>query len=332
MSAFIDEHRASFGVQPICEVLGVSASAFYHRATGARSARDVEDELLLALIGQVHVENYEAYGYRRCWKELLRRGHEVPRCQVQRLMRENGICGAKRRGRPWRTTVADPEALRRPDLVNRDFTAAGPGELLVADFTYVRCWQGTVFFAFVLDVYSRRIVGWQFASHMRAQLVVDALQMALACRERVAHVELVHHSDRGSQYTSDELRAVLAEHDVLASVGSTGDAYDNAMAESFVDTFKTELIADRVWRTKDQLELAIVKWVGWYDNRRLHGELADVPPAEFEENWRAEQPAIFAGSVSCEAEDHHAQLAPRALGDTGPSGSTANPTTIIQPN
>jgi len=119
---------------------------------------------------------------------------------------------------------------------------------------------------------------------------------------------------------------VLAEHDVLASVGSTGDAYDNAMAESFVDTFKTELIADRVWRTKDQLELAIVKWVGWYDNRRLHGELADVPPAEFEENWRAEQPAIFAGAVSCEAEDH--QLAPRALGDTGPSGSTANPTTI----
>ena len=324
MSAFIDEHRASLGVQPICEVLGVSASAYYHRKSGSRSARAIEDERLLELIRAVHRENYEAYGYRRCWKELARRGHAVARCQVQRLMRENDIRGAKRRGRPWRTTVADPEALRRPDLVNRDFTAAGPGELLVADFTYVRCWQGTVFFAFVLDVYSRRIVGWQFAGHMRAQLVVDALQMALATRERVAHVELIHHSDKGSQYTSSDLAAVLAEHDVLASVGSTGDAYDNAMAESFVDTFKTELIADRVWRTKGQLELAIVEWVGWYDNRRLHGEIGDIPPAEFEENWRAEQPAILAGAVSCEAERHLAQLAPRALGDTGPSGSTAN--------
>jgi len=204
VSAFIDEHRARLGVQPICDVLGVSASAYYQRATPERSARAIEDERLLALIRVVHKQNYEAYGYRRCWKELLRRGHTgVPRCQVQRLMAEHGIRGAKCRGRPWRTTIADPEALERPDLVKRDIESDAnhtqPGELLIADFTYVRCWQGTVFFAFVLDVYSRRIVGWQFAGHMRAELVVDALQMALGTRERVEHVELVHHSDRGSQ-------------------------------------------------------------------------------------------------------------------------------------
>jgi len=297
VSAFIDEHRARLGVQPICEVLGVSASAYYHRASGPRSAREVEDERLLELIRVVHKQNYEAYGYRRCWKELLRRGHTgVPRCQVQRLMAENGIRGAKRRGRPWRTTICDPEARERPDLVDRDFSATQPGELLVADFTYVRCWQGTVFFAFVLNVYSRRIVGWQFAGHMRAELVVDALQMALAARERVENVELVHHSDRGAQYTSSELGAVLAEHDVLASVGTTGDAYDNAMAESFVDTFKTELIADRVWRTQTQLELAIVVWVGWYNNTRLHSMLADIPPLEHEDAWRASKSAILATS------------------------------------
>jgi len=301
VSDFINENRASFGVQPICNVLGVSASAFYHRASGAKSARAVEDERLLALIRTVHLENYEAYGYRRMWKELHRRGETVGRCGVQRLMAEHDIRGAKRRGRPWRTTVADPQAAERPDLVNRDFTAQRPGELMVADFTYVRCWQGTVFFAFVLDVYSRRIVGWQFADHMRAPLVVDALQMALATRERVEHVELVHHSDRGSQYTSSDLAAVLAEHDVLASVGTTGDAYDNAMAESFVDTFKTELIADRVWRTKSQLELAIVRWVGWYNHTRLHGELGDIPPIEHEAAWRTSKSVILArsGDLKC---------------------------------
>ena len=161
MSAFIDMKRASFGVQPICETLGVSASAFYHRASGAKSARVLEDERVLALIRVIYAENYEAYGYRRVWKEARRRGHTgVPRCQVQRLMAEHDIRGAKRRGKPWRTTVADPAAAERPDLVNRDFTASRPGELFVADFTYVRCWQGTVFFAFVLDVYSRRILGW----------------------------------------------------------------------------------------------------------------------------------------------------------------------------
>lgn len=282
MSAFIEQRRADFGVELICRTLGVSASAFYQRATARRSAREVEDERLLALIREVHKANYEAYGYRRMWKELWRRGERVARCQVQRLMADNGIQGAKRRGRPWRTTVADPDAGRLPDLVGRDFSASEPGELVVADFTYVRCWEGLVFFAFVLDVFSRMIVGWQLASHMRAELVVDALQMALATRKHLGHVELVHHSDRGSQYTSADLHAVMAAGGVLASVGTTGDAYDNAMAESLVDTYKTELIADRTWRTATEIELATVGWVGWYNNTRLHGELGDIPPVEYE--------------------------------------------------
>ncbi len=282
MSRYIDEHRGRFGVEPICRTLDVSASAFYHRAGAEPCARAVEDERPLARIREVHKANYEAYGYRRTWKALLRAGERVPRCQVQRLMAEHEIRGAKRRGRPWRTTIADPDAHRRPDLVQRDFTAGGPDELWVADFTYLRCWQGLVFFAFVIDAYSRRIVGWQFASHMRTDLVLDALRMALAQRRSGADVELVHHSDRGSQYTSGLYGQVLDDHGVLASVGSVGDAYDNALAESFVDSFKTELIADRVWRTRSQLELAIVEWVAWFNTDRLHGSLGDIPPAEFE--------------------------------------------------
>jgi transposase InsO family protein len=299
----------------------VSASAYYERRDGERSARELEDGRLLALIRAVHEENYEAYGYRRTWKELRRRGEHVPRCQVQRLMAEHGIQGAKRRGRPWRTTTPDPGAERRPDLVERDFTASGPGELLVADFTYVRCWEGLVFFAFVLDVYSRRIVGWQLAQHMRAGLVVDALQMALGTRERVEHVELVHHSDRGSQYTSAEFAAVLAENAVAQSVGSTGDAYDNAMAESFVDTFKTELIADRVWKARSQLEFAIVEWVGWYNTRRLHEALGDVPPVEFELAHLATSGPVDhrAGGLSLRSPYGLAALDPAALDPAAPA-------------
>jgi putative transposase len=206
----------------------------------------------------------------------------VPRCQVQRLMRIHGIQGAKRRGRPWRTTIADPDALRRPDLVQRDFSAPLPNRLWVCDFTYLRCWEGVVYFAFVIDVFSRRIVGWQFAHHMRTDLVLDALRMALAQRGPGADVALVHHSDRGSQYTSADYTQTLDDAGVLASVGSTGDAYDNALAESFVDSFKTELISDRVWRTRTQVELAIVEYVGWFNTSRLHESLDDLPPAEYE--------------------------------------------------
>jgi putative transposase len=282
VSRFIDEHRGRFGVEPICRVVDVSASAYYQRATGQRSERAVEDERLLGRIRELHAANYDAYGYRRMWKALLRAGESVPRCRVQRLMRAHGIVGAKRRGRPWRTTRPDPEARRRPDLVERDFSASGPDELWVADLSYLRCWEGVVFFAFVIDAYSRRIVGWQLAGHMRTTLVLDALRMALHQRGPGADVELVHHSDRGSQYTSIDYTQTLTDHGVLASVGSVGDAYDNALAESFVDSFKTELIADRVWRTRSQLELAVVEYIGWFNHARLHQALGDIPPAEME--------------------------------------------------
>jgi putative transposase len=282
VSAFIDAHRERFGVELICRTIDVSASAYYQRASGQRSAREIADERLLAVIRRVHKDNYEAYGYRRLWKQLLREGEHVPRCQVQRLMREHAIQGAKRRGRPWRSTIADPEAQRRPDLVERDFTASRPDELYVADFTHLRCWEGIVYFAFVIDVFSRRIVGWQFASHMRTTLVLDALRMALAQRGPGADVALVHHSDAGSQYTSIDYAQTLDDAGVLASIGSVGDALDNALAESFVDSFKTELISDRVWRTRTQLELAIVEYVSWFNTSRLHESLGDLPPAEYE--------------------------------------------------
>ncbi len=292
MSAFIEARKDDFGVEPTCRTLGVSASAYYRRASGERSQRAVEDERLRGRIREVHEANYHAYGYRRTWKALERSGEQVSRCRVQRLMRAEGIQGAKRRGKPWRTTTPDPEARRRPDLVQREFTASAPDRLWVADFSYLRCWEGVVFFSFVIDVFSRKVVGWQFAAHMRTTLVLDALAMALCTRERVEEVRLIHHSDRGSQYLSDDYTQTLDDHDVLASVGSTGAAYDNAMAESFVDSFKTELIADRVWRTRSQLELAIVEYIAWFNNSRLHEALEDRPPREVEELYAVKDRAI----------------------------------------
>ena len=283
MSAFIEEHKERFGVEPICRTLEVSASAYYERAKGKRSARSVEDERLLERIRDVHRRNYFAYGYRRLWIALRREGEQAGRGRVQRLMREAGIQGAKRRGKPWRTTKADPAAQRRPDLVQRDFSATAPNRLWVGDFTYLRSWEGISYFAFVLDAFSRRVVGWQLASHMRTDLVLDALRMALGQREPGADFELVAHTDRGSQYTSADYTQELDDAGILASVGSVGDAYDNAMAESFVDTFKTELVADRSWRSRSQLELAVVEYVSWFNHERLHESLGDIPPVEFED-------------------------------------------------
>jgi putative transposase len=315
VSVFIDEHRDRFGVEPICRVLGVSASAYYHRATGERSARELDDERLLARIRETHKANYEAYGYRRTWKALRRAGEPAPRCQVQRLMRAHQIQGAKRRGKPWRTTVADPDARRRPDLVQRNFTAAEPDRLWVGDLSYLRCWEGVVYFAFVIDVFSRRVVGWQLASHMRTDLVLDALKMALGTRRPGADFRLVAHTDRGSQYTSGDYTQVLDDHRVLASVGSVGDAYDNAMAESFVDSFKTELISDRVWRSRSQLELAVVEYISWFNHDRLHQSLGDIPPVEFE------QAAAATGAQQPELTLTH-DAVHRCDGSTAPAGSS----------
>jgi putative transposase len=285
VSAFIDSHRERFGVEPICEVLDVSASAYYQRATGERSARQIEDERLTVRVREVHEQNFECYGYPRVWHQLGREGEQVGRDHVARLMRQEGIKGAKRRGKPWRTTIADPAAPKRPDLVNRDFTASAPDRLWVGDLTYLRTWEGRMYLAFLIDVFSRMIVGWQLATHMRTDLVLDALRMALGIRQPGAEFLLVVHTDQGSQYTSEDYTQVLDDHRVLASVGTVGDAYDNALAESFVDSYKTELIADRVWRTNQQLEHATAIYVGWFNHRRLHSSIGMRPPAEHEADY-----------------------------------------------
>ena len=287
MSAFIDKTRARYGVERVCRTLGVSASAYYQRATSERSDRSVEDERLVARIRTVHKENFECYGYPRVWHELQRQGEQVGRDRVARLMRQEGIKGAKRRGKPWRTTIADPAAQKLPDLVNRDFTATAPDRLWVGDVTYLRTWEGRMYLAFLIDVYSRMIVGWQIASHMRCDLVLDALRMALGTRQPGADVQLVAHTDQGSQYTAEDYTQVLDDHRVLASVGSVGDCYDNALSESFVDSYKTELIADRVWRTNRQLQLATVVYVGWFNHRRLHSSIGNRPPVEHEREYWA---------------------------------------------
>lgn len=286
MSAFIEKERERFGVEPICHELEVSSSAHYQRRNGPPSRRAVEDAWLSEQIRRVHKANYEAYGSRRVWKALGREGIEVGRDRVRRLMRAAGLQGAKRRGKPWRTTTPDRHATPPPDLVERNFSASHPNELWVCDFTYGRCWEGVVYFAFIIDVFSRMVVGWQFATHMRTELVLDALEMALWARSPEG--ELVHHSDRGSQYTSFHYTQRLADAGAAASVGTVGDAYDNAMAESFVDSFKTELIGDRVWRTRSELELAIVEFVHWFNNVRLHSSLGDIPPVEAEALYAAQ--------------------------------------------
>jgi putative transposase len=287
VSAFIDEHRDQLGVEPICRTLDVSASAYHQRATGERSARRVEDDRLTGRIRAVHEANYDCYGYRRVHAQLVREGEQAGRDQVARLMRSADIQGAKRRGKPWKTTIPDPEAQRASDLVKRDFTATAPDRLWVGDFTYLRSWEGRSFFSFIIDVFSRMIVGWQIARHMRTSLVLDALRMALAIRQPGADFELVSHTDQGSQYTSEDYTQQLDDAKVLASVGSVGDCYDNALAESFVDSYKTELIADRVWRTHAQLELATVDYVAWFNTRRLHSSLANIPPIEHEQQHTA---------------------------------------------
>jgi transposase InsO family protein len=199
VSAFIDMHRDRFGVEPICRTLDVSASAYHQRATGERSDRGVEDERLTGRIREVHEANYECYGYRRTHAQLVREGEQAGRDQIARLMGAAGIQGAKRRGKPWRTTIADPQAQRAADLVKRDFTATAPDRLWVGDFTYLRSWEGRSLFAFIIDVFSRMIVGWQIARHMRTSLVLDALRMALAIRQPGADFQLVSHTDHGSQ-------------------------------------------------------------------------------------------------------------------------------------
>jgi putative transposase len=295
--AFVDSQHEEHGVQPVLQALQdtpaeIASSTYYAAKTRRASTRSRRDEELTALIEQIHAVNYSFYGARKIWHELHRKGVRVARCTVERLMRVAGLRGLLRDKTP-RTTRPAAETDRPRDLVKRDFTAAGPNQLWVADLTYVRTSVGWVYAAFVLDVFSRLVVGWQVATSLYTDLALDALKMAVWRRESQdadLH-KLVHHSDRGVQYRAIRYTERLAEAGAVASVGSKGDSYDNAMAEAFNSLYKAELVRNKgPWRGLDDLEMATVEYIDWYNNRRLHGELGHVPPAEHEALHAMTQP------------------------------------------
>ena len=284
MSAYIDAHKSRFGVEPICRLLQVAPSSYYARRRRAPSARALRDRVLAAAIRRIHAANYGVYGADKVWVELNRQGVRVARCTVERLMGALGLAGAVR-GKGRRTTMPAKAGPRPADLVERRFGAPGPNRLWVADLTYVRTGSGFCFAAFITDCFGRRIVGWQLAWHLRTDLALDALEMAIWAR-KADLAGLVHHSDRGVQYLSIRYAERLAQVGAVASVGSAGDSYDNALAESTIGLYKTELVSNRgPWRGLDDLELATLEWVDWWNHRRLHSALGMVPPAEFEERF-----------------------------------------------
>jgi putative transposase len=281
MTRYIDQHRDRFGVEPICRTLQIAPSSYYAAKRRPPSARAVSDAELGSKVLKVFNDNYRVYGARKVWRQLHREGVRVGRDQVARLMRTLGIAGVVR-GKNRRTTIADPSAARAPDLVGRRFVATRPNQLWVSDFTYVASWSGTVYMAFVIDVFSRLIVGWRAATSMRTELVLDALEMAIWRRASLLE-GLVCHSDAGSQYTSIRYTERLAEIGAAPSVGTVGDSYDNSLAESTIGLYKTELIRRHgPWRTLEEVELATLAYVDWYNQRRLHGQIDDLPPAELE--------------------------------------------------
>jgi putative transposase len=288
MSAFVEEHRGCFGVEPVCRALQVAPSTYYavrerQRRPAARTLRDGE---LLVEIRRVYAASSRLYGARKVWWQLQHDGITVARCTVERLMRQAGLEGVVR-GKARRTTVADERADRPADLVDRDFTAAALNVLWVADFTYVPTWSGVVYVAFVIDVFSRRIVGWKADTNMRTGLVLDTLEMALWSRDHAgmpAGPGLVHHHDNGSQYTSFAFTKRLIDAGVDASVGSVGDAYDNALAESTIGLYKAEKIRrEGPWKTLSDVELATLEWVDWFNTTRLHSACGRLSPAQFEQ-------------------------------------------------
>jgi transposase InsO family protein len=294
MIDYIDQHRDRLGVEPICEQLPIAPSTYYDAKKRPPSRRTLRDEVLMADIARVHAENFGVYGARKVWRQLNREGVTVARCTVERLMRKMGLVGA-RRGRRRRTTIPDAIAPRPADLVDRNFSVDRPNELWVADLTYVATWSGFVYVAFVIDAFSRFIVGWQTSTSLRSDLALDALEMAIW--QRGANEGLIHHSDRGSQYLSIRYTERLGEAGAVTSVGSRGDSYDNAMAESIIGLYKTELIyARKPWRGIDDVEYATLEYVDWFNHRRLLEPIGDVPPSEFEADyWRKEELAKIVG-------------------------------------
>ncbi len=289
--SFIDGHRDRWGVEPICRVLQVAPSSYYAARSRPPSARALRDAELKVEIKRVYKEHFEVYGARKVWRQLHREGIVVGRDRVARLMGELGICGVVR-GRPRRTTIPAQTAEQRPaDLVERNFTAPAPNRLWVADLTYVATWAGFTYGAFIIDAFSRMIVGWRVATTLRATLALDALEMAIWARQHEGLDGLVHHSDRGVQYLAIRYTERLAEEGVVASVGSRGDSYDNALAEAVNGLYKAELICRRgPWRSAEQVELATLEWVSWWNQRRLHGAIGDIPPAEYEAIYYRQHP------------------------------------------
>ena len=294
MVRFMDDHRKAYGVEPICRVLAIAPSTYFrHKAQqtdpSQRSARAIRDDVLNAIIRRIWEEHHRVYGPRKVWKQMGREGLHEARCRVRRLMREMGLAGAVR-GRAWVTTTqTDPAADRPSDLVDRHFVATRPNQLWVADFTYVATWRGFVYVAFVIDVFARRIVGWRVSSSLRTDFVLDALDQAIyeRCDDDIA--DRIHHSDRGSQYLAMRYTDRLTDAGIEPSVGSRGDAYDNALAESVIGLFKTEVIRlHGPWRHLEAVEFATLDWVDWFNHRRLLEPIGDMPPAEYEARYSAQ--------------------------------------------
>jgi transposase InsO family protein len=288
MIAYIDRNKHRYGVEPICRVLPIAPSTYYAARRRPLSARAVRDTKLKVEIARVHAEHFGVYGARKVWRQLHREGVAVARCTVERLMGELHLEGV-RRGKPRRTTTPDAAAPRPADLVERDFSAQRPNQLWVADLTYVATWSGFVYVALVIDAFSRFIVGWQASRSLRTDLALDALEMAI-WRRRGRLEGLVHHSDRGGQYLSIRYTERLAEAGAVTSVGSRGDSYDNALAETIIGLYKTELIRRRgVWKGIDEVEYATLEWADWFNHRRLLEPIGYVPPAEFEAPFQREE-------------------------------------------
>ena len=293
MKAFIDEHRSDYGVEPICKVLPIAPSTYWeHAARQAAPARAPERERHDAehcrQIRRVHAENLSVYGVRKVWRQLGREGHRVARCTVGRLMKRMGLQGVIR-GKAVKTTVSSPATPCPADKVNRNFKAQRPNVLWLSDFTYVPTWSGFVYVAFVIDAFARRIVGWKASTSMQSAFVLDALEQALHARRPIKGDGLVHHSDRGVQYVSIKYTDRLKEAGVEPSVGSVGDSYDNALAETINGLYKAEVIhRRRSWRSMSEVEIATLEWLDWFNNRRLLEPIGNIPPAEAEARYWAQ--------------------------------------------
>ena len=291
MIAFVDAHKEQYGIEPMCKQLPIAVSTYYEHKDresdpDKESNRSIRDRHLKPEIQRVWDENQQVYGVRKVWRQMKREGFVIARCTVERLMKQLGIQGVSRGGAKCWTTISDDSQDRPSDLVNRQFVAERPNQLWVADITFVATWSGFVYVAFVVDVYARAIVGWKVSRSLKTELVLDALEQAIWARKETDN--LIHHSDRGSQYLSIRYSDRLAEAGIESSVGSVGDSYDNALAETINGLYKTEVIRNPKrgpWKTIDDVEYATLEWVEWFNNRRLLEPIGNIPPAEYEKQY-----------------------------------------------